>query len=268
MKENKKSPLISVITIVFNDVFHIEQTILSVINQSYDSIEYIIIDGESNDGTIDIIRKYKNYYSTLISKKDKGIYDAMNKGISLSHGNWLIFMNSGDIFRDKDTIQRCIFSMKEDNVNYYGDCYYSDFNINYRFRSKLEHKYNFLKHNTFSHQSIFYLRSDLIRCNGYNLKYTISADFNLTYRIFKFNKFLKIDIPISICSLGGVSTVQALLSYKDRLSTFIDERSFFFASLLIALFPLFYLKIKLIRKISNTCIFKNYRKLKYGTEQI
>ena len=89
-------PTISIITVSYNSKNVIEETILSVINQTYEKIEYIIIDGGSTDGTIDIIKKYENQITHWISEPDFGIYDAMNKGIGLANGNWVNFMNCGD----------------------------------------------------------------------------------------------------------------------------------------------------------------------------
>lgn len=91
-------PLISVITVSYNAVLTIEQTILSVINQTYLNIEYIIIDGGSTDGTVNVIKKYADKIAYWVSEPDKGIYDAMNKGIAYSHGEYCNFINAGDKF--------------------------------------------------------------------------------------------------------------------------------------------------------------------------
>jgi glycosyltransferase involved in cell wall biosynthesis len=91
-------PVLSVITIVYNNARDIDRTLLSVLNQIYDGIEYIVVDGASNDGTLEIIKRYESRIAKLISEKDKGIYDAMNKGLALATGDYVIFMNSGDEF--------------------------------------------------------------------------------------------------------------------------------------------------------------------------
>ena len=82
--------LFSIVTVCYNAVLDIEKTILSVLNQTYQNIEYIIVDGGSTDGTLDIINKYKNNISILISEPDKGVYDAMNKGIMRANGQWIL----------------------------------------------------------------------------------------------------------------------------------------------------------------------------------
>src|SRR5699024_3733405 len=98
------NPKISIITVVFNNAKDIEYTIQSVLNQSYEHVEYIIIDGLSTDGTLDILNKYRAQIDILISEKDKGIYDAMNKGLEQATGDYVLFLNSGDAFYDKNTL--------------------------------------------------------------------------------------------------------------------------------------------------------------------
>ncbi len=95
--ENNK-PLISIITVVYNGEKFLEKTIQSVINQTYKNIEYIIIDGGSTDGTVDIIKKYEDQIDYWVSERDGGIYDAMNKGIDKANGVGLLFLNAGDYF--------------------------------------------------------------------------------------------------------------------------------------------------------------------------
>ena len=93
-------PKITVITVVRNDVAHIEHTMLSVLGQTYGNVEYIVIDGGSTDGTVDIIKKYADKLAYWVSEPDGGIYPAMNKGLQHATGEWVNFMNSGDSFAD------------------------------------------------------------------------------------------------------------------------------------------------------------------------
>jgi glycosyltransferase involved in cell wall biosynthesis len=86
-------PVLSVITVVYNNVDHIERTMLSVLDQTYAHIEYIVIDGASTDGTLPLIEKYKDRLAKFVSEPDKGIYDAMNKGLAAATGDYVLFMN-------------------------------------------------------------------------------------------------------------------------------------------------------------------------------
>ena len=110
-------PLISVITVVYNGEMHLEQTINSIINQTYNNVEYIVIDGGSKDGTLDIIRKYDSAIDYWISEPDKGIADAMNKGISLATGEYIVFIHADDYFYSNKVINNAINIIdKESNI--------------------------------------------------------------------------------------------------------------------------------------------------------
>ena len=104
--QNMDAPIISVITVCYNVASTIEKTMLSVLNQTYKNLEYIIIDGNSTDGTVDIIKKYAERLTFWISEPDKGIYDAMNKGIVKATGKFLIFMNAGDQFLNEKVLSK------------------------------------------------------------------------------------------------------------------------------------------------------------------
>ena len=121
----KSDMLISVVTVCYNAVNDIEKTIMSVLGQTYKNIEYIIIDGGSIDGTIDIINKYKEHISLFVSEPDKGIYDAMNKGLMKANGQWINFMNAGDTFASNSVISNIFGCNESDLIKYdviYGDC--------------------------------------------------------------------------------------------------------------------------------------------------
>ena len=117
-------PKISVVTVSYNAVTTIEETILSVVNQTYKNIEYIIIDGGSTDGTVDIIKKYADRIDYWVSEPDKGIYDAMNKGIVKSTGEWIHFLNAGDVYLNTHILEDCIRCFNEKKVK--ADVLYGD----------------------------------------------------------------------------------------------------------------------------------------------
>lgn len=108
-KTEGERPLVTVITISYNAEAIIERTILSVINQTYPAVEYIIIDGGSTDSTVDIIEKYANKVTYWISEPDNGIYDAMNKGLDIATGKWVSFMNSGDYYYSNNVLDAIFF---------------------------------------------------------------------------------------------------------------------------------------------------------------
>lgn len=115
---------VSVITVCFRAEDVIERTILSVVGQDYPSIEYIVVDGGSKDGTVDKVKKYARNISRWISEPDKGVYDAMNKGIEMATGDWIIFLNAGDYFHSNDVISRFTKEIKEDTTIAYGLIHY------------------------------------------------------------------------------------------------------------------------------------------------
>jgi glycosyltransferase involved in cell wall biosynthesis len=114
----KDKPLITVITVVFNGEQYLEETILSVINQAYDNVEYIIIDGGSTDSTLEIIRKYEHAIDYWVSEKDKGIYDAWNKAVKLSCGEWISFLGADDSYTEDALKLYAQYILRMKNMNY------------------------------------------------------------------------------------------------------------------------------------------------------
>lgn len=190
-------PLVTIITVCYNAIITIEDTILSVLNQTYDNIEYIIIDGDSKDGTTDIIKKYKNEISLWISEPDKGIYDAMNKGIHLAKGKWINFMNCGDSFYSVDTIKQIAdgLSFNEQTDVIYGNCV---ININDRRYMVIPENLKCISnHLPFCHQCTF-VKASLAKTYPFDLNYKFVADYNFFYHMYKKgHPFLYINIPIA-----------------------------------------------------------------------
>ncbi len=116
-----QAPIISIITVTYNAAKVLEPTIQSIIKQTFSSYEYIIIDGGSTDGTVDIIKKYEPHLTYWVSEPDKGLYDAMNKGMQAARGEYIWFMNAGDEIYDLHTLNQLFTSAKQNADIYYGD---------------------------------------------------------------------------------------------------------------------------------------------------
>jgi glycosyltransferase involved in cell wall biosynthesis len=179
-------PVLSVITVVYNNVEDIERTIQSVVNQTYPSIEYIIIDGNSTDGTKEKINKYATRLSKFISEKDNGIYDAMNKGLALATGDYVLFMNSGDEIYALDTVEKVFDSAPEADI-YYGETeMYDSYRNNLgRRRHQIPEIFtwrSFRYGMNISHQAI-YIRRALTE--PYDLNYNLSSDIDWIIRAEK-----------------------------------------------------------------------------------
>lgn len=200
---------VTVVTAVLNDAGHIEQTILSVISQTDIEIEYIIVDGGSKDGTLELIGKYKDKISLLISEPDRGVYDAMNKGIKYSTGDFVYFINSGDVLLNPSILSKIkLEELKERNAIIYGNVVVAYGNIEALekprpfFNSKMK-----FKGIGICHQSMFF-PGKLIRNEKYDLSYNIAADYDLAYRLWrKGTEFLYKDITIAKYDWGkGISS--------------------------------------------------------------
>ncbi len=200
------SPKLSIITVSFNCISEIENTILSVINQDYPNIEYIVIDGGSTDGTVEIIRKYSDRITKWISEPDKGIYDAMNKGILMATGEWVTMRNCGDYFAERDSLSKLFAEPVDDSVDFVcGGAYrITDLGYNLVFSKDIA-KNNY--HMKVVHPATFVRTSWHKQCL-FDTRFKVAADFNLVYNSMKAGrKFLYRDIPIVIFPSGGYSSV-------------------------------------------------------------
>lgn len=197
-------PLVSIITVVYNGEKYLEETIKSVINQTYTNIEYIIIDGDSTDGTVSIIRRYEDKISYWVSEPDNGIFDAMNKGIDVSTGKWINFMNAGDSFYANNTLWEVFSTNNYQNI----DVIYGNHNVIYSSKTRIAKAgdiKNIWKGSQFCHQSSF-IASNTHKANKFNFTNKIGADFEFFYTLYKKNKAFKyVNITIANYSAGGVS---------------------------------------------------------------
>lgn len=201
MKNNLK---ISVVTVCYNAVDTIEKTILSVLNQSYTNIEYIIIDGGSTDGTVDVIKKYADRLAYWISEPDRGIYDAMNKGIDIVTGEYINFMNSGDEFYDSNVIS-LLFNKPNNADVIYGDTYI--ILPNYKFRNKNRPLSEFNRTLPFGHQSTF-AKSSLMKKFKFDTSFKSAADYYFLYNLYKDGFKFKY-VPLLVSKFDGYNGFSA-----------------------------------------------------------
>jgi len=211
-------PILSVITIVYNNARDIERTMLSVLGQTYQGIEYIVVDGLSNDGTLDLIKKYEDRIAKFTSEKDEGIYDAMNKGLALATGDYVIFMNSGDEFFDVDTVS-AVFDSADDADIYYGETEM----INDAGQSLGQRRHKAPKQFTWhgfnlgmsiSHQAI-YIKRSLIE--PYDRQYQLSADIDWIIRAAKkAKKIVNVNRYVAKYLVGGMSKTKHRQSLVER----------------------------------------------------
>jgi glycosyltransferase involved in cell wall biosynthesis len=178
---------VSIITVCYNSKEFIQHAIDSVLDQTYSNIEYIIIDGNSTDGTVDIIKSYGDKITKFVSERDNGIYDAMNKGILLSTGDVLAILNSDDFYTSSNVINNIVECFQKYNP----DGVYGDLDVVFRYNTKrIKRNYLADKFTTRSlkfgimpgHATIFLKRDLFFRLGMYKLNYPISADFELLVR--------------------------------------------------------------------------------------
>jgi len=222
---------ISIITVCFNSACTIEQTIQSVLQQSYSNIEYIVIDGKSTDGTIEIANKYLSRLAAFVSEPDLGIYDAMNKGIKYATGDIIGILNSDDVFFDRDVLTKVAsaFAIQNTDVVYGNIVISSQANMNNHIRKWIAGK---RKSFTWGwhppHPGVFVKKTIYDVYGKYNINYKVSADFDLLLRLFEVNKvsYYYLNEFIVNMRMGGESTG----SIKKILSGNINIRKSFKAN--------------------------------------
>jgi glycosyltransferase involved in cell wall biosynthesis len=220
---------VSVITVVYNDSKNIENTIKSVIAQVDCNIEYIIIDGGSTDGTLDIIKAYNKEISFWRSKKDNGIYDAQNIGITKSTGDYLLFLNSGDTFYKNDVIKGFTDKLEVHKVDLlYGDFrkVFQEYNSVYISKRNL----NSVKKGVApSHQATLISKKVLKEMKGFDLRYSSAAAFDFFCRFYKSDyTYIKIGKIIVDFLAGGYSSNKSL-TYNERFKIIKEHFGSYYA---------------------------------------
>lgn len=207
MQPSTTLPRVTVVTVVLNQGDVIERTLRSVVEQDYPNLEYIVVDGLSVDGTLDIVRRYESRITQWVSGKDGGPYGGMNRGALLATGEWIIFMNGGDLFVERDVVTR-VFANRDVSVT---DVIYGDGIVcgeGYRALERTAAVATLADGNGFSHQASF-VRTALQQQFGFDVSEKVAADYDLFLRLRKAGRvFVHVDVVICEFFLGGVSTLR------------------------------------------------------------
>jgi glycosyltransferase involved in cell wall biosynthesis len=230
----KYHPRVSIITVVYNNLVNFSKTLASVKSQDYTNIEYIVIDGGSKDGTLDVIKENEAIISKWISEPDNGIYDAMNKGINIASGDYVWFLNGGDMIYSDNTLNE-IFQTGENADVYYGDTELVDDDGKSFGNRKLKTPPEKLSWKSMidgmvvTHQSLIIKRSIIPQ---YNLEFRHCADIDWTIRILKqSNKIINTHNTISKFLLGGYSRKNTISSLFERIKILSKHFNIFYVFL-------------------------------------
>ena len=207
----------SIITVTYNSCLTLKETIESVINQTYKDFELIIIDGGSTDGTIELIKSYGEKIR-WISEPDKGIYDAMNKGLKVANGDFVLFLGSDDHFMSYRILEHIEKYIRDLNAVYYGRVYRSIRDDLYR------NKWNkyLLSMENICHQAILYPRS-LYKEKEYSLEYPVYADYVYNIEAYKSYRFFYIPLAISYYNYEGFSSIKKDKSFEKDCYKLIKD---------------------------------------------
>lgn len=215
-------PKLSVITVVWNDRDGFQKTVSSIASQNYPDLEYIVIDGESTDGTVDVIRKNEPCISRWISEPDKGLYDAMNKAKALAKGDWALFLNAGDTFPTTDTLRRVMTPVPARNVIIFGNVLLSYGNLAWQRPPRKNNKAILFNGYIPHHQTILYPRC-FFKNEDYDIQFRVVADADYTTRAIKKYTREHRDVDLVSSTLGGFTFTMyreckgAMKMYRERL---------------------------------------------------
>lgn len=207
-------PLFALVTVVFNGAEALEATLLSILGQGYKNFEYIVVDGGSTDGTVDVLRKYEHCIDYWVSSPDKGVYDAFNKACKLIEGEWTIFLGVGDVLHDSGVLERVAESVSRvdaaTEIVYGKVCLTNNRDIPYeilngpweQMRGRWQGGRPLFPH----HQGIFHRRAILAGENPFDTCYRIAADSKVFYDSAKRAAPVFADVTITTSAVGGLST--------------------------------------------------------------
>ncbi len=225
---------VTVITVAFNACDALRKTMKSVDEQDYPNLEYIVVDGGSSDGTVSLLQSYTGKLDLWTSEPDKGIYDAMNKGVAMATGDYCIFMNAGDCFAGQSAVSSAVREFGN------ADVVYGDIMKNGILKKSLSprncHKMYYC------HQAVF-TRTSCLRDFPFDISHRFSADFKQSKQLFLAGKtFRQTDIPIAIFDTTGISNTQRSKGLRDNILVINEVDNLFAkARLLSHLLPTYWM---------------------------
>lgn len=219
---NRSTLKISIITVCYNAGKTIEKTIKSVVGQTFPNIEYIVVDGKSEDHTLDVVNAYASRITQIISEPDRGIYDAMNKGIRISTGDFLLFLNADDYLVDDETISLIAERLADDRRTdiLFGNVMIYDQKTGHgRIWQPKKLCNALLYRTTLPHQAVFFKRRVFDTIGFYNDGLTIAADYDILVKAYKKRyTFRRTRCIVSVFTRGGISNNEknAAILKKER----------------------------------------------------
>jgi glycosyltransferase involved in cell wall biosynthesis len=231
---------ISIITVTLNAAMSLKKTIESVTSQSHrDEFEYIVIDGQSVDESLDVLESYKDKIDVLICSKDRSVYDAMNKGIKAANGEWLYFLNAGDVLLDENSISRILKELKDIDV-LYSDVQVNNDNSTYIFKTSFDH-------HILNHQGFVYRRNLHEKYGPYAVINGFTAADYFYFLQLDNLKVRKLETPIAIFQSGGLSSTVKAVRQKYCLDFISGKISALNLAFRLVVYPLYRAVKKIIR---------------------
>ncbi len=262
---------LSLITVCYNAGNLLQETLQSAINQTFQDFELVIIDGGSKDNTLLVANQFEAHIGTLISEKDKGIYDAMNKGVMAAKGEWVYFLNAGDSFYNTHVLDS-IFSNEMLLLN---DFIYAKVEtkneptgINY-INGKEVSLPMFYSHYPICHQGTFARKEVFQKIGNFNLSYPLVADSEWFVRLFK-DATIKckfVDQVVAYYDIQGATYHKRMQGYREYIKVGFVHFPFFVALLNYFLYPIIWLKVWVIRTFQHMAWFKKYREQKFKNKK-
>lgn len=229
LKKSKHSkPLISIITVSYNAGGTIARALESVQSQTYDNMEHVIIDGGSTDNTLEIIHQYENVIDYWVSEPDKGIYDAMNKGIQSSRGDWLLFLGADDVLLD--SVHEFVSAITDSTAVYYGNVLHLSNNQLY------DGEFNILKliRRNIPHQGTFFPKN-IFNDNLYDPTFPLLADYAFNLRMYSKTKYVYLPIVFAKFNDKGISSQLVDYEFRGKLHRIIKDNYHFSVFLIFSL---------------------------------